>query len=103
MTPLPVSTMLSSRHWMKKADQAYQDRVRALGCLICERPASLHHVRMGVGKGQKASERDVLPLCPDHHQNGGHGVAFHAGKVTWQEIYGSEEELLKIVKEKCNE
>ena len=87
---------------MKKADQDYQDRVRALGCLICERPASLHHVRAGVGKSQKASEREVLPLCPDHHQNGGWGVAFHAGKKTWQEIYGSEESLLKDVKERLH-
>lgn len=88
---------------MKASDKAYQDRVRALGCLICERPAALHHVRAGVGKGQRADHRRVLPLCADHHQDGGHGVAFHAGKETWQEVYGTEEELLKVVKERLNE
>jgi hypothetical protein len=88
---------------VKKADQAYQDRVRALGCLICERPASLHHTRFGVGMGQKSKERSILPLCPDHHQWGGHGVAFHAGKKTWQQIYGTEEALLKVVEDKLDE
>lgn len=88
---------------MNKADQAYQGKVRELGCLICERPASIHHVRVGVGMSQRSGERRVLPLCPDHHLWGGYGVAFHAGKVEWQRIYGSEESLLKIVEEKLNE
>ena len=88
---------------MTKDEKEWQRRVRELGCLICERPASLHHIRHGVGKAQKADEYNVLPLCPDHHQNGGHGVAFHAGKKTWQEIYGTEEELLEQVKEKLSE
>lgn len=87
---------------MTKDEQEYQKRVRELGCIICERPASLHHVRTGVGKGQKSSEYDVLPLCPDHHLWGGHGVAFHAGKETWQGMYGTEAELLEQVKEKLD-
>jgi len=88
---------------MTKDERAYQARVRELGCLICERPASLHHIREGVGRGQKSSEYDVLPLCPDHHQHGGYGVAFHAGKKKWQDNFGTEAELLRKVKEKLGE
>jgi hypothetical protein len=85
-----------------KEEQAHMDAVRELGCLICERPAAIHHTRCGQGAGQRASHFSVLPLCADHHQNGGHGVAFHAGKKTWQERYGTEQELLERVKEKLN-
>jgi hypothetical protein len=56
-----------------------------------------------MGMGQRAGHREVLPLCPQHHQTGGWGIAFHAGKVTWQEIYGSEEELLEVVEERLRE
>lgn len=88
---------------MNKDELAYQRRVRELGCIICERPASLHHIRAGVGKGQKASEYDVIPLCPDHHQHGGYGVAFHAGKKVWEDTYGTEAELLEEVKQRLGE
>jgi hypothetical protein len=85
-----------------KDEKAYQDRVRELGCIICERPASIHHIRDGIGKGQKASEYDVLPLCPDHHQHGGYGVAFHAGKRVWQEVFGTERDLLEEVQRRLS-
>jgi len=78
-------------------------RVAALGCLICEMPAEIHHVRRGQGKSQRASDDEVLPLCPPHHRTGGYGVAFHAGKQIWQSLYGTEEELLLAVKEKLGE
>ena len=68
--------------------------VAALGCVVCGQPAQIHHVR------QDASARDdryVLPLCPAHHTNGGHGVAFHAGRKTWEANYGTQDELLAQV------
>jgi hypothetical protein len=56
----------------------YQRKVRALGCLICQQPAQLHHVREGQGMGQKASEWLVVPLCHFHHAapHGFHGRTF---------------------------
>jgi hypothetical protein len=79
-------------------ERRYRDKVAALGCLICGMPANLHHVRQGVGMGQKAAEiGGLLPLCHIHHQNGGYGVAFHAGKKEWQKNYGTEAELLEEV------
>jgi PHP family Zn ribbon phosphoesterase len=81
------------------------DRVAALGCVVCHNlgmgktPATLHHPRRGAGMGKRASHFDVIPLCPMHHQNGGHGVAIHAGQKTWEKNFGTETELLEQVRE----
>lgn len=83
---------------MKKADKEYLARVAALGCLICRRPAMIHHIRTGQGMSQRADHRHVIPLCGDHHQHGGHGVAIHAGQKTWEAKYGTELELLEQVR-----
>jgi hypothetical protein len=79
---------------MKNAERRHMDRVAALRCLICRRPACVHHVREGQGMSQRASNFLVIPLCPDHHTDGGLGVAFHAGSKTFERIYGSELDLL---------
>ena len=84
---------------MNKADKDYLNRVAELGCIICRRPAQIHHIRTGMGKSQRNDNRHVLPLCPDHHQHGGIGVAFHAGRTTWERCYGTEKELHEQVKE----
>lgn len=78
-----------------KAERAHLARVQALGCLICQRPAQIHHIRANQGMGQRASNYEVIPLCPAHHQDGGHGVAIHAGLKTWESIHGTERELLR--------
>ena len=77
-------------------------RVAALGCIVagCGAPASLHHPRFAAGIGQRASDYLVIPLCPMHHQNGGIGVALHAGQVTFERMYGTEAELLARTIEK---
>ena len=51
-------------------EKRHQDRVRARGCLVCGREASIHHVtayadRMG---RLPRDEMVVVPLCPSHHQ-----------------------------------
>ena len=81
------------------------DKVASLGCIVCRRlglgksPAHLHHPRKGTGMSRRASHFDVIPLCPMHHQHGGHGVAIHAGQKTWEAEYGTEAELLEEVRE----
>ena len=78
----------------------YPETVRSLGCIVCRnlghgpKRASLHHIRIGSGMGQRGPDELVLPLCPDHHQHGGHGVAIHAGQREWENLYGSELVLL---------
>ena len=77
----------------------YKSRVADLGCIVhgCGAPAMLHHPRFCVGTSQRASDWLVIPLCDGHHQNGGHGVAIHAGQSTFEQNFGTEAELLAKV------
>ena len=85
---------------MNKREKAYMDRVASLGCVVCrnqgygDTPAQIHHIRAGQGMSQRAPNTLVIPLCPQHHTDGGHGVAVHAGRETFERIYGSELDLL---------
>lgn len=72
----------------------WKNLVAELGCIICGRPANLHHPRMCQGMAQRSPDWLCIPLCPDHHQHGGHGVAIHAGQATFEQNYGTESELL---------
>jgi hypothetical protein len=83
-----------------KAEREYMGLVASMGCVICQRPAECHHITSGVGMSQKASNMDVIPLCPDHHRNGGYGVAIHAGKKGWEKIHGPELDWLKFVQDR---
>ncbi len=62
------------------AETRYHDHVGGLGCLICQRPPSIHHI---ISDGFKRLTKDhmlVTPLCWDHHQGneGYHGLGSHA-------------------------
>ncbi|WP_420285060.1 Ref family recombination enhancement nuclease [Serratia liquefaciens] len=87
-----------------KAEKVHLNRVASLGCIVCKNlgyedtPAQIHHIRTGKGRAQRASHYETLPLCPMHHQHGGHGVALHAGQKTWEQNYGTELELLAQVR-----
>jgi hypothetical protein len=51
-------------------EKRHQDRVRAMGCLVCGGEASIHHVT-GYADRIGRLPRDemvVVPLCPVHHQ-----------------------------------
>ena len=83
-----------------KHEREHMGRIAALGCCVCRNqgegptPAAVHHIRAGQGASQRASNYLTIPLCGIHHQNGGHGVAIHAGQTTWERMYGTELELL---------
>lgn len=89
---------------MTKTERAHIIQVARLGCLACAQmghftpEVEIHHVRMDNGLGQRSSHFDVLPLCHIHHRTGGHGVAFHAGRQTWEREFGTEAELLAQVR-----
>ena len=84
---------------MKKAEREYLDKVAALGCLICGNHADIHHVRQGMGMAQRAPHiGGTIPLCKLHHQDGGFGVAIHAGQKTFERRHGTEQEMLDRVK-----
>ena len=75
------------------ADRVLWERLRALGCVTCGAPASIHHCFTGMG-GRK-DHRAVLPLCHFHHQ--GEDGIHTIGRRKWQERHGSEQELLERV------
>ena len=77
------------------------DKVAQLGCLVCERPAALHHIRpKGTGIGRRTSHFEVIPLCPDHHQG---KFSIHMSKRAFEEKYGTEKEILEIVLQRIKE
>lgn len=79
-----------------KAEREHMNKVAQIPCMACgAHPVELHHPRRGMGVGMRASNFDVIPLCPAHHRTGGFGVAFHAGRKTWESIFGTESELLE--------
>lgn len=73
------------------AERKHMSAVAELGCAVCRRmgypgtPAELHHPRAGVGMGRKASNWDVLPLCPQHHRGktGVHGLGTKGFPKHW--------------------
>lgn len=88
---------------MNKKERQHLDEVSQIGCIVCwnERiygsPAEIHHIRAGMGMGMRNDNYHVIPLCAHHHRLGGHGVAIHAGKKTFEENFGTEQELLEQV------
>ena len=93
---------------MKKSEKEYFEKLVEFGCVVCKKhydtytPPAIHHIRTGMGIAQRNSSENCLPLCPNHHQNGGHGVAFHAGKKAFEEKYGTELELKDWMLSKLN-
>ena len=83
-----------------KSEMDHMGRVAALCCVVCRNeglgstPAMVHHIGNGT-MGKRASNYEVIPLCPTHHQHGGHGVAVHAGRKAFEVRYGTEKELLE--------
>jgi hypothetical protein len=71
----------------------YHGRVAALGCILpdCRMPACVHHLRTGQGASMRANHYLVIPLCRKHHQG---DFSIHASKRQFENIYGSELDLL---------
>ena len=88
---------------MTKDDKEWLSDVADLACVVCrnlgfgETPAEIHHIRTSQGAGQRADHKKTLPLCPAHHRTGGYGVAIHAGQKHWEQLYGTELQLLDQV------
>ena len=79
-----------------KAEKSHMDKVANAGCIVCRlhlgvfSPATCHHVL----KNGRWDDMRVLGLCGAHHQTGGRGVALHPYWKLWEELYGTQEELL---------
>jgi|TARA_R110000782_G_scaffold4024_1_gene14256 hypothetical protein len=84
-----------------KKEKEHMSRVAELGCFVCERPANLHHIRPpGTGIGRRTSHFEVIPLCHDHHQG---NFSIHLSKKAFEEKFGKETEILKIVLERVEQ
>lgn len=93
-----------SRKPPTKAEKAHLETVASMGCIACEMlgypgtPAEIHHIRAGMGMGQRNNHFQVIPLCPVHHRYGKDAV--HVSPATFQRKFGTELELLDRVTDK---
>ena len=81
------------------AEREYMGRVASLGCLICGAPAQLHHPRDGQGKGQRAQNWLVVPLCQADH-TGPDGI--HNRRMFYARHRLDELDLLAMTIERLN-
>ena len=76
-----------------KAEREHMSKVASLGCLVCQRPANVHHIRpIGLGIGNRSSHYETIPLCHDHHQG---QFSIHNSKQEFESMYGTEKQLLQ--------
>lgn len=86
------------------AERKHLSALATMGCIVCRNlgygitPAEIHHLRNGVGMGQRNAHKNAIPLCHAHHRTGGHGVAIHAGQKAFEQNFGTELELLEKVR-----
>jgi hypothetical protein len=86
-------------------ERAHLGATAALGCIACFMDTgqfvacNVHHLRAGLGRSQRASHFEVLPLCEGHHQGNidTSKVAFHRAPKTFELRYGTEVQLLQTV------
>jgi hypothetical protein len=86
---------------MTVAEKKHLQSLTDLGCIACllvgiRTPSvEIHHLRKGVGMGQRSNHYRAIPLCAPHHRTGGYGIALHAGQKAFERKYGTEEDLLE--------
>lgn len=91
----------SRRKSATKAERAYMSAQAEAGCILCRHlgygatPAEIHHLRDGVGAGQRNSHLKSIPLCPEHHRG---ATGFHGlGRREFERAYGvTEMDLLDM-------
>ena len=85
---------------MTKAEKVHMRKVADVGCIACRKlgyedtPAELHHVKKGT-MGKKASNYEVIPLCPHHHRTS--NESYHLNPLWFTEKFGTQQELLEEV------
>lgn len=86
---------------MKRDERIRFGKLAEMGCILCRHlgtpgtPAEIHHLREGMGIGQRAKNDRTIPLCPTHHRS---STGFHGlGKRAFESAYGvSELDLLAM-------
>ncbi len=93
------------------AEKKHMQQVADLGCIACYlqgtpgTPAELHHARETAGMGQRASNMDVIGLCPAHHRGTHHPAvpSIHLARREFIKHFGTEADLLAKVRELLGE
>ena len=88
-----------------KAEKEHMSKVAQMGCYACqvngiENNAEVHHIRKHTGMGLRPPHSDTIPLCSIHHRTG--KASIHLGKKLFIKKYGTEQEILKIVKRRLS-
>lgn len=68
-------------------ERAFHGMVAQVPCLVCGKPAEVHHILHHGQAGKKRDHRLVAPLCPDHHR-GKEGVHGLGGEAKFLERWG---------------
>ena len=89
-----------------KKEKEWMRKVAELGCYACEvngieNNAEVHHIRKHTGMGLRPPHSDTIPLCSIHHRTGKDSI--HLGKKLFIKLYGTEQEILEIVKRRIYE
>ena len=85
------------------AEKHHMSKVASLGCQAClkigfeDTPCEIHHIREGIGAGQRASHYQTIGLCSIHHRTG--PDSFHGHRLIFIAQFGTELELLADVNE----
>lgn len=103
-TPMNRGTSTLKRSAMKaaskrkpatKQERAYMSAQADAGCILCRHlgygatPAEIHHLRSGMGAGQRNTNLMTIPLCPEHHRG---NTGFHGlGRRAFERAYGITE------------
>lgn len=83
---------------MTKKEKDHMRKVASIGCIVCRKmgyrdtPAELHHIHNGI-MGKRASNFEVIPLCPYHHRTS--NEAYHHNTKKFNEKWGSQKDLLE--------
>jgi len=76
-----------------RLEREHLSKVASLGCLVCQRPANVHHIRpVGLGMGMRSGHYQTIPLCRNHHQG---QFSIHNCKKEFEAMYGTEHEMLQ--------
>jgi 5-methylcytosine-specific restriction endonuclease McrA len=84
----------------KKIKEHFETIVN-FGCLIChikgfpKSPCEIHHIKYkNLGMSKKASDYEVIGLCPNHHRHG--KESYHYSPKSFTEKWGSQKKLLEL-------
>ena len=97
---------MSILHPKRQEDPDHRKLIRSMPCIACEiaglqqtTPTEGHHIRrkstgLSYGASQKAHDREMIPLCVEHHWN---GVGSLWTRKAFEAEFGNERDLLALV------